>query len=69
MGLRWSRLLGITRTGLAVKAKLDTRTYPLGVKVPDAEMDNLLLTQAEFDGDWNYTIHPRGGLTQRSGYF
>lgn len=55
---------GRTTTGLTVKAKLDTRTYPLGVKVPNAEMDNLLLTRAVFHGDWNYTIHPRKELTQ-----
>lgn len=53
-----------TTTGLTVKAKLDTREYPLGIKVPDVEMDNLLLTRAAFHGDWNYTIHPRHGLTQ-----
>ena len=53
-----------TTTGLTVKAKLDPRHYPLGVKVPDAEMDNLLLTRAEFHGDWNYTIHARGKLSQ-----
>ncbi|MPZ18562.1 MAG: hypothetical protein GEV06_11710, partial [Luteitalea sp.] len=40
------------------------RQYPLGVKVPNAEMDSLLLTRAEFHGDWNYTIHPRGEVTQ-----
>ena len=32
--------------------RLDTPTYPLGVKVPNAEMDHLLLTRAEFHGDW-----------------
>jgi hypothetical protein len=53
-----------TTTGLTVKAKLDTREYPLGVKVPDAEMDNLLLTRAAFHGEWNYTLHPRPGLTR-----
>lgn len=53
-----------TTTGLRVKAKLDTREYPLGVKVPDAEMDSLLLTRAAFHGDWNYTIHPRCEVTQ-----
>jgi hypothetical protein len=52
------------RTGLTVKAKLDTREYPLGIKVPNAEMDRLLLTRAVFHGDWNYTIHPRGEVTQ-----
>ena len=60
------QLIGSVRTasGLTVKAKLDTRTYPLGVKVPNADMDNLLLTRAEFHGEWNYTIHPRPELTQ-----
>jgi hypothetical protein len=53
-----------TTTGLTVKAKLDTREYPLGVKVPDDEMENLLLTRAEFHGDWNYTLHPRTGVIQ-----
>lgn len=53
-----------TTTGLTVKAKLDTREYPLGIKVPKAEMDSLLLTRAAFHGDWNYTIHPRAEVTQ-----
>ncbi len=53
-----------TTTGLTVKAKLDTREYPLGIKVPDVEMNNLLLTRAVFHGDWNYTLHPRRELTQ-----
>ena len=60
------QLIGNVRTtaGLTVKAKLDTREYPLGVKVPDVEMAALLLTRADFHGDWNYTIHPRLGVTQ-----
>jgi Rhodopirellula transposase DDE domain len=60
------QLIGSVRTtsGLTVRAKLDTRSYPLGVKVPKADMDNLLITRAEFHGDWNYTIHPRGELIQ-----
>jgi Rhodopirellula transposase DDE domain len=53
-----------TTTGLTVKAKLDTRAYPLGVKVPDADMETLLLTPDDFHGDWNYTIHPHHGVTQ-----
>jgi hypothetical protein len=48
-----------TTTGLTVKARLDRRIYPTGVKVPDAEMDSICLTPADFHGDWNYTIHPR----------
>jgi DDE family transposase len=60
------QLIGNVRTtaGLTVKAKLDTRAYPLGVKVPDADMETLLLTPDDFHGDWNYTIHPRRGVTQ-----
>ncbi len=60
------QLIGNVRTtaGLTVKARLDTREYPLGVKVPDVEMDTLLLTRASFHGDWNYTIHPRLEVTQ-----
>jgi len=48
-----------TITGLTVKAKLDRRGYPIGVTVSDAEMDNLLITHADFHGEWNYTLHPR----------
>jgi hypothetical protein len=60
------QLIGNVRTtaGLTVKAKLDTRAYPLGVKVPDADLDAVVLTPDEFHGDWNYTIHPRRGVTQ-----
>jgi len=53
-----------TTTGLTVKAKLDTRSYPLGIKVPDADMETLRLTPDDFHGDWNYTIHPHRGVTQ-----
>jgi hypothetical protein len=55
------QLIGSVRTtkGLKVKAKLDTRSYPIGLKVSDAEMKDLLITTDEFHGEWNYTIHPR----------
>jgi hypothetical protein len=55
------QLIGSVRTsaGLTVKAKLDTREYPLGIKVLDAEMDSLLITKESFHGEWNYIIHPR----------
>jgi hypothetical protein len=60
------QLIGNVRTtaGLTVKAKLDPRAYPVGVKVPDADMESLLLTPDDFHGDWNYTIHPHRGVTQ-----
>lgn len=48
-----------TTTGLTVKAKLDTRQYPTGIKVSDAEMEELFITREPLLGDWNYTLHPR----------
>jgi len=51
-----------TKSGLIVKAKLDTRTYPTGIKVPDDKMDGLNITRDRFHGDWNYTFSPLGRL-------
>ncbi len=47
-----------TRTGLKVRAELDDRTYPAGVKVSDRQMDALPLTRHDWHGDWNYTLRP-----------
>jgi hypothetical protein len=47
-----------TDKGLKVQAELDTRTYPIGGKVTDAELANVKLKQHKFHGDWNYTITP-----------
>jgi len=51
-----------TRTGLRVRSALDTRRYPKGVKVGDAEMEALYLQRDAFHGDWNYTLIPRERL-------
>jgi len=48
-----------TKTGLIVKAKLDTRSYPTGVKVSDDAMDSLAITRERFHGDWNYALEPQ----------
>jgi hypothetical protein len=48
-----------TTTGLVVRAALDAREYPKGIKVTDEEMDQLLITTDPFHGEWNYTLHPR----------
>jgi hypothetical protein len=45
-----------TRTGLRVRAELDTGAYPTGVKVDDAQVDALTMTRHRFHGDWNYTL-------------
>jgi hypothetical protein len=50
-----------TRTGLTVKAALDTNAYPTGLRISDRQMRELLrrhVTRHEFHGDWNYDVHP-----------
>jgi hypothetical protein len=51
-----------TRTGLTVHAELDTQTYPLGVKIPDAQMKTLhdtgVLHRHDWHPEWNYTLNP-----------
>jgi hypothetical protein len=49
----------MTKTGLKVKAKLDTRKYPLKIKVSNEEMASLNIEPHKFHGEWNYTIKPR----------
>lgn len=48
-----------TTTGLTITARLDENLYEKGIRVADAEMDELNLMRHEFHGDWNYTIRPR----------
>jgi len=48
-----------TRTGLTVRCELDTRDYPKGIKVSDAEMMTLNIKGDTFHPEWNYTIPPR----------
>jgi len=48
-----------TRTGLVVRAALDTDRYQTGIKVSDEELAMVQLQRHDFHGDWNYTIKPR----------
>jgi hypothetical protein len=48
-----------TRTGLTVKAAIDTNRYPTKIKVTDDELRHLRLKRHEFHGEWNYTLSPR----------
>jgi len=50
-----------TRTGLTVRAQLDTGSCPAGVKISDQEMAALPITRHDFHGDWNYCLHPDTG--------
>ena len=47
-----------TRSGLQVKAVLDTRDYEVGVKVPQEQMQALQLRGHAFHPEWNYTLSP-----------
>jgi hypothetical protein len=46
-----------------VHAELDPNNYPVGVKIPDTQMHELLttgvLTRHDFHGEWNYTLYPK----------
>jgi hypothetical protein len=48
-----------SKTGLTVRAALDTTEYPTGQKVSDEQLAKVRCTPAEFHGEWNYIIHPR----------
>jgi Rhodopirellula transposase DDE domain len=48
-----------TRTGLKVKAVLDTNEYETGIKVSDEQFDEIQLRRHKVHPAWNYTILPR----------
>jgi hypothetical protein len=48
-----------TKTGLIVRAALDTTRYETGIKVSDEQMAKLRLRPSTFHGEWNYSILPR----------
>jgi Rhodopirellula transposase DDE domain len=54
-------LIGATRTrsGLRVKAVLDTASYETGVKISDEQIDKQRIRRSQFHPEWNYTILPR----------
>jgi hypothetical protein len=47
-----------TKTGLTVRAYLDTSRYETGIKVSNEQMAALRLTPDSFHGEWNYSIAP-----------
>jgi hypothetical protein len=50
----------VTRTGLTVRSRIDTRTYAKGRRISDKDLAGVNLEPDEFHGEWNYTIHPAG---------
>jgi hypothetical protein len=47
-----------TRTGLRVRAQLDTNTYDTGVRISDRQTAALPLHRHDWHPDWNYTLLP-----------
>ena len=47
------------RTGLKVKAVLDTNEYETGIKVSDEQLGEIQLRRHKVHPAWNYTISPR----------
>jgi hypothetical protein len=47
-----------TDTGLKVRAELDERKYPKGLKVSDTQLAAVNISRHSFHGDWNYAISP-----------
>lgn len=48
-----------SKTGFTARAELVEKTYQIGIKVPDAEMNALNLVRHPVCPQWNYTIIPR----------
>jgi hypothetical protein len=48
-----------TRTGLKVKAVLDTNQYETGIEISDEDIDQLRLKRNRVHPAWNYTLLPR----------
>lgn len=47
-----------TQEGLRVECRLDTNSYPKGIKVTKEEIDRINMKRDYFHGEWNYTIYP-----------
>jgi Rhodopirellula transposase DDE domain len=47
-----------TKTGLVVRAAIDSNEYDTGVTVRDEELARLRIKRAKFHGEWNYTVKP-----------
>ncbi len=48
-----------TRTGLEVECEIDKGVYKTGIKIPDAQMEEINIERSSFHGEWNYTIWPQ----------
>jgi hypothetical protein len=49
-----------TKTGLQIRAELDTQSYPTGRKITNEEFAQIQIERDAFHGEWNYKILPKG---------
>jgi len=47
-----------TQKGLKVRASIDSKLYPKGIKVTDEEFTAIRIQRDDFHGEWNYSIIP-----------
>jgi hypothetical protein len=48
-----------TKTGLEVECEIDKRAYKTGIKITNAQMEEINIERSSFHGEWNYTIWPQ----------
>jgi hypothetical protein len=48
-----------TSKGLTIQSALDQSTYEKGIRISDEEMAGFSISQDDFHGEWNYSVHPR----------
>jgi transposase len=48
-----------TKSGLKVRAQIDSNLYPAGVKVSNQQVAALNIQRDAFHGEWNYSLLPR----------
>lgn len=48
-----------TKTGLRIKARLDSRIYQKGIEITDKELELVQIKISDFHGEWNYQIEPK----------
>lgn len=53
-----------TKTGLKVRAEIDSSLYPSGLKVSDEQVAALNIQRDAFHGEWNYRLLPRRAPTE-----
>jgi hypothetical protein len=47
-----------THAGLKIRAELDRRSHPLGVKISGQDLAAVPLHRHGWHGEWNYTVLP-----------